>query len=63
MPEWLWAGSRLSWVFFGLVVYGLACVLAADVAWRLVTFNTRILLAIVGLGWIVGSLLILLVGV
>lgn len=60
MSGFIWSSGHLGWGFFLLLVYSAACVIAGDLAWRLVTINARKLVPILGVCWLVGVGLILL---
>lgn len=62
MSELFFADGRLSWVFFGLLVFTLGSLLVTDWVWRLVTMRAWILLPLALALWMTGIVGILVIG-
>ncbi|WEN15369.1 hypothetical protein PY254_01425 [Rhodanobacter sp. AS-Z3] len=61
MTTFFWSAGHFGWLFFGIVVFSILCLLAADVAWRLVSMSSRKLLAITALVWAAGVTALVLI--
>lgn len=60
MKEIFWDSGHLGWGIFALVVFSGLWLLFADLGWRLLVMKSRRLLALLGMGWLIGVMVILL---
>lgn len=58
--DFFWSSGHLGWGVFAVVVFSGLWLLLADVIWRLRNIKIRRFAAIMAMGWLVGSLLIVL---
>lgn len=59
MSSFFWASGHLGWGVFSLVVFTVFWWLLTDLIWRSKNIKARLLLSIMGCGWIIGVGLIL----
>lgn len=58
MSAFFWSAGHLGWGVFLMLVYSCACLLVGDLVWRLVTLRARTLVAVLGLAWVLGIVVI-----
>jgi hypothetical protein len=58
MMSFFWSSGHIGWPLFGIVVLSVLCLLATDIAWRVVRASTRRLLSIAAAAWVVGAVAI-----
>lgn len=54
MTSFVWSGGHIGWPLFGIVVFTMLAILAADLVWRVVRIPIRRLLACAAAIWIAG---------
>lgn len=54
MTSLFWSSDHIAWPFFTIIVFSVLCLLATDIAWRVISARSRTLFSVATLVWAAG---------